>query len=588
MTVVIRGGQTKLRKLFSFVASAGLHGAVVTWMMLGPSLAAPEPRKSIYEQEIQPNEKKIVWYSLKEKLPDISPTDAPEDSRPPRARDLAKQTIVSGPKDDDGATQRIWMPAPQVVTPKPLPLPNAIAVAAPKIVKPFVTPPDVVQAPKPEAALPDAPVLTAALKPLPIDAAGAKPKALPFQAPLEKQVSKPAPVLPEAPKVAAALPTKTLAIEVEGAKPKPLAFTPPPDARLQKQAALLLPEAPVTAAIVEPNALPFEAAGARPQRRNYTPPAMGVRRGNDAPVALPSAPEVAAAPATAAMGGMKGVPRTFVAPPSHPAPSGTAPTVAADAPAVSGTLGASGETTLAIAGLNPANMRDVPPPPGSRAAGFSAGPVQRATGGMGSASGAALLGVPGLLVRGGEPDPQSTLVAVNLRGPTASENLVAAARTVTPMAPPPAPPPTANTPRITEAPDPRLAGRLVYSVAIQMPNITSFSGSWLVWFAEHDPVPGAPPREMSSPVPTHKVDPKYIAAAAAERIEGKVRLFGVIRKDGHVDGIALLHHLDVRLDRSAAEALAQWVFEPAQRNGRAVDVDAVFEIPFHLAPRATK
>ena len=588
MTVVIRGGHTRLRKLLSFVASAGLHGALVTWMMLGPSLAAPEPRKSLYEQEIQPNEKKIVWYALKEKLPDITPSDAPMDARPPRARDLAKQTIVSGPKDDEGATQRIWMPAPEVVTPKPLPLPNAIAVAAPKIVKPFVTPPDVVQPPKPAPVLPDAPNTAADLKPLPIEAAGAKPKALPFQAPPEKQTLKPAPALPEAPKVAAALPTRTLAIAVDGAKPKPLAFTPPPDVRLQKQAALMLPEAPAmaTAAVVEPNALPFEGAGARPQRRTYTPPA-GIPQRNDAPAALPNAPEVAAAPAAAAAG-LKGVPRTFVAPPSRPAPSGGAPAIAADAPAVSSTLGPSGETTLAIVGLNPAKMAEVPPPPGSRAAGFSAGPVQRSSGGMGASSGAALLGVPGLLVRGGERDPQSTLVAVNLRGPTSSENLIAAARTVTAPAPTPTPPPTVNGARIAEAPDPRLAGRLVYSVAIQMPNITSFSGSWLVWFAEHEPVPGAPPTEMSAPVPTHKVDPKYIAAAAAERIEGKVRLFGVIRKDGHVDGIALLHHLDVRLDRSAAEALGQWVFEPAQRNGRVVDVDAVFEIPFHLAPHPAK
>jgi len=71
-------------------------------------------------------------------------------------------------------------------------------------------------------------------------------------------------------------------------------------------------------------------------------------------------------------------------------------------------------------------------------------------------------------------------------------------------------------------------------------------------------------------------------------VEGKVRLFGVIRKDGRVDNIALIRHVDVRLDRSATEALGQWVFEPAQRNGRPVEVDAVFEIPFLLAPRATK
>ena len=42
--------------------------------------------------------------------------------------------------------------------------------------------------------------------------------------------------------------------------------------------------------------------------------------------------------------------------------------------------------------------------------------------------------------------------------------------------------------------------------------------------------------------------------------------------------------MDDRLDRSAEEALAKWQFEPAFRAGRAVDVDAVFEIPFTPGP----
>ena len=49
--------------------------------------------------------------------------------------------------------------------------------------------------------------------------------------------------------------------------------------------------------------------------------------------------------------------------------------------------------------------------------------------------------------------------------------------------------------------------------------------------------------------------------------------------------VELLQHLDPRLDRSAAEALGKWEFEPARRNGIPVDVDAVFEIPFRLAPK---
>jgi TonB family protein len=171
--------------------------------------------------------------------------------------------------------------------------------------------------------------------------------------------------------------------------------------------------------------------------------------------------------------------------------------------------------------------------------------------------------------------------------PTSKENLLAAARIARSLPPKP-PEESLPTTRVTEAPDPRLAGRVVYTVAIQMPNVTSFSGSWLVWFAEHEPVKGAAPPDVKAPVPLRKVDPKYIAAAAADRVEGKVRLFGVIRKDGHVDGIALLLHLDNRLDLSAQEALTKWQFEPALRNGSPIEVDAVFEIPFHLAPRPTK
>jgi TonB family protein len=62
----------------------------------------------------------------------------------------------------------------------------------------------------------------------------------------------------------------------------------------------------------------------------------------------------------------------------------------------------------------------------------------------------------------------------------------------------------------------------------------------------------------------------------------------VIRQDGHVDSVALIRRLDERLDRSAVEALSKWQFEPALRNGSPVDVDAVFEIPFRLAPKLGK
>jgi TonB family protein len=535
--------KSRLRSSVSFAASACVHSWVLAWVILGGVAAPSEHAKSIYDQEIRPNEKKIVWYSLRDKLPEISPPEAAADARPPRAHEKSPQTMVSGKTDDPNPGQLIWTPAPEVATPKPAPLPNVIAVAPPpKVVRPFIAPP-VIEPPPPAA-----------------------------------------PVLPEAPRVAAAAaPNLPPPVPGAGAKPQPRAFTPPPDVRMQRQAAILLPEAPTAReTVVEPNALPWAGAGPRPQPRAFTPPPSATTRAAG-PVALPAIPDVAGAAAPTASLGK--VPRAFVPPPSRPAPAGqTPPGISADAPTLPGTSNLSSEASLAIVGLNPAKGMDVPAPPTSRAASFSAGPETRLEGGAGGSS-ITLLNVPGLIVKGGPKDSQPTLVSPPFSA-TSKENLLAAARIARNL--PPKPPEEPNAPRMSEAPDPRLAGRVIYTVAIQMPNVTSYSGSWLVWFAEHEPVPGSVPPQMKPPVPLRKVDPKYIAAAAADRVEGKVRLFGVIRKDGHVDGIALLLHLDARLDSSAQEALTKWEFEPALRNGRPVDVDAVFEIPFHLAPRPAK
>ena len=50
---------------------------LVGWMFFGPSLGSrpPEPRKNIYQQLIEPNEKKLVWYNFRDKLPEVSPLE---------------------------------------------------------------------------------------------------------------------------------------------------------------------------------------------------------------------------------------------------------------------------------------------------------------------------------------------------------------------------------------------------------------------------------------------------------------------------------------------------------------------------------
>jgi TonB family protein len=531
MTVVHYGTIPRARSGRSFAVSGCLHGCVLAWVILGGTGSPRERAQSIYDREIRPNEKRIVWYSLRQKLPDITPAETHRDARPARARVKAPQTMVAGARDDARPAPLIWAPEPEVAAPKAVPLPNVVVVAPPKVVRPFV-------------------------------------------APRVKLVAPPAALLAEAPRVAVADVKTTLPLPVPAPKGPARAFTPPPNVRLQRQAMLPLPEGPQPEMVVEPNALPFANAGPKPPLRTFVPPPA--KRQVAAAVSLIAAPEVAGVSTLKA--GLEKVPRGYLPrtlPPMPPA----APVISAEPPVVPSVRGATAAASLAIVGLNPAMTRVVPAPPASRAAGFSAGPQLRAEGGTG-ANGIALLNVPGLAVHGGDKDTQPSLMASF--SPTSKENLLAARMA---MGAAPKVPLEPRATRVAEAPDARFAGRVVYSIAIQMPNVTSFSGSWLVWFAERDPLPGVPPRQMRPPVVVRKVDPKYIASAAAERVEGTVRLFGVIGKDGHVGGIALLRQLDERLDRSAQEALAKWEFAAALRDGVAVDVDAIFEIPFHLAPR---
>jgi len=237
---------------------------------------------------------------------------------------------------------------------------------------------------------------------------------------------------------------------------------------------------------------------------------------------------------------------------------------------------------MAIVGLHPAPNAPPVPPEGSRNATFSAGPQPRSTGGTDSPSDGAMLSLPGLFIHNGEPDTKPTMMA--RASPTSEANLRAAIRGSLPATSIAGGHPTAF--RVSSAPDPLFSGRDTFALSVQMPNVTSYSGSWMIWFALRDE--SAAGGLLTPPTPTHKVDPKYYPAAIADRVEGRVRLAAVIRKDGRVDSVILLQHLDERLDQSAQEALYQWLFEPALRNGQAVDVDAIFEIPFRLAPQAKR
>jgi TonB family protein len=372
------------------------------------------------------------------------------------------------------------------------------------------------------------------------------------------------------------------------APPKPKLFVPPP-------------EAPKPSPIVPTLAAPPEIQtarnlngagnllGAQPVKappRRFVAPRAGRPAGRPTP-ALPEAPAVAAAtptmavPAPLAGVAAKAPPRDFVAPRqnSKASPFGSP---LADAPAIPESASPSA-VSMAIVGLNPAPHAPAPAPEGSRNAQFSAGPQPRGTGSTDSSAEGALLTVPGLLVRSGAADDKPTRMA--RMPPTSAANLRAAVHASLPAPTIAGAHPAAV--RVSSAPDALWSGRDTYAMSVQMPNITSYSGSWMIWFSERredSPAGGV----LSPPVPLRKVDPKYYPAAMADGIEGTVRLAAVIRKDGRVDTVKLLRHLDDRLDLSAQDAIRKWEFEPALHDGQPVDVDAVVEIPFHLAPKVTK
>jgi TonB family protein len=376
-------------------------------------------------------------------------------------------------------------------------------------------------------------------------------------------------------------------VAVAAERPPALPFTPPAVKPRAPERAPVLPDAPKLTAPAADAKPPLLDLPAPRIVRRFTPPKAPKRTLPEAPPPLPAAPELgsAAGNLNAAVNLPHQQPK-FVAPlqKQEGAPEG-APTIAAPPPALAANVPMPAESTLVIAGLNPAKATDVPAPPGSVKSGFSGGPKPRPNGGEGTPSGT-MIEIPSLTVQGGAKTPQPPVLMSRL-SVTSPENLAAAMRAGR-GAPTPAVPSTHAAVRYSGAPDPRMRGRQVYSMALQTPNLTSYSGSWMVWFASREADLGDSSVDMRPPVPLNMVSARYIHTAEEDKVEGKVRLWAVIGKDGHVGEIALIQHLDDRLDRSAQEALAKWLFQPAVRNGVTVDVDAVFEIPFNLAPKPAR
>jgi TonB family protein len=149
-----------------------------------------------------------------------------------------------------------------------------------------------------------------------------------------------------------------------------------------------------------------------------------------------------------------------------------------------------------------------------------------------------------------------------------------------------APPRVAATPRASEilanAPtelERKVFGdRRSYAMILNVPNLNSAGGSWVMHFAELKDA--EKPGELVYPAATQQVDPGYPLELMKQNVQGTVILSAVIRGDGSVGEVRILRGIDDRLDVYASAALARWRFRPAMRNGDPVALQTVVMIPF--------
>src|ERR1700694_2769096 len=134
--------------------------------------------------------------------------------------------------------------------------------------------------------------------------------------------------------------------------------------------------------------------------------------------------------------------------------------------------------------------------------------------------------------------------------------------------------------KVTDVDRQVFGGKRFYEMALNMPNLNSSTGSWVIRFAELDA--GRKEGELLAPDATEKSDPGYPLELIRANVHGMVTLYAVIHSDGKVSDIRVLNSPDERLDSFAAKALARWKFVPAVRAGKPVALEAVVVIPFRV------
>ncbi len=639
----------------SFLLSAALHSTLV-WIVwqVNPHPAIREFRAPTIEMILAEEDRKIVWYAPKAELPAVSPVEpntATPDADAPRYK--LPQRITANAPDPQSDKQMIVSDAPEISIEQDLDLPNMLSWKAPEVERPRFQPTE------PKLVLPaDLSIRREAAPEVETSSASAlaqqkfeelariryraQQQRAAAEAKRQELLADDAPEIASAPTTLASLDAvrfeELARLRYRGGAN---ATRPTPNAPPTTLSAGQAPTISATRA-TQPgiavgemrglSRLRYRSGGGSPQTESAPTPVLGADQAAPQVGATAGGSSGAAAIGAdfaelsrlryrAASGGTNGAAVNGAATPSLG--GGSAPTVSRGrgsagrstgnlaavtlarpgappaglgAPGGDQSGGTGGDRNLVVAGVNPSNRLPDAFPRGSRRGRFSAGPDGGKGGDSRGAGGEQTAGlrVPNLSIEGPRRVGRSSLPGG--AGASADDDIrrLFGSRSVSDAIPP------SNLkiefdPRRINIDNP-FNGRPVYKTAINMPNVTSFRGDWIIQFAEleEDPEDGPSegladraqerPEGITPPYPLKKVDPKYLADAMREQIQGEVVLYGVIRESGEITNLTLVKSVDDMLDKSAQDALAQWIFEPARKDGVAVAVEALVRIPFRLDP----
>ncbi len=500
-----------------FLQSLVLHSgaAALIWMV---SLAW------LRQQSIAPtpafDRAAIITYSPEEYLPPLD--TGVVDPAPPAKGDpeLAKQPILSVPREADNRKQTIVAP-PDLKLNRDVPLPNIVATSTPAPVVPL----EATRGPLHRLAAPETQVVAPAPE---LDTAQNRV----VQSALTSEVIAP--------------PPEVMATRSRGfAGPDTKVIEPPPDvsrSSIGRAGAFNIGPSQVVApapqlTMAEQHTLSGRGTGGLPAgavQPVAPPPSVGGGGGSSSSgrlVALGIHPVVPSGPVAAPEGNRRG---TFAAGPNgRSGASGTPGSAAASVSSKTSGNGASG-TNGGSRGRTDSSLPR----------GLHVGAADSASLGASSGSG------------------NTREIA------TASPPRVGSAKTAAPV--------TAD--KVTDVDRQIFGSKRFYSMISNTPNLNSSTGSWVIRFAELKATPQ--PGELTTPDAFQKSDPGYPIELMRDNVQGTVTLYAVIHSDGTVGEIRVLNSPDERLDAFAASALKRWKFHPATKDGKPVALEAVVMIPF--------